>query len=150
MIIIDRVYKESELPEWARPYARDTVTLGWEQRTHVHGRRATDGGVEFGTSLPRGTQLRSGDCLLLDEAHVVAAIVERAEPVFVITPGTPYEWALYAYHIGNRHQPIMFTADAIVCPDAPGVEPLLQQHQMPFTRATMPFTPIAAFAGHQH
>src|SRR5262249_9097563 len=110
----------------------------------------TDGGVEFGTSLPRGTQLRGGDCLLLDEAHVVAAIVERAEPVFVITPGTAYEWALYAYHIGNHHQPIMIIADAIVCPDVPGIEQLLQQQQMPFTRAMLPFTPVAATVGHQH
>jgi hypothetical protein len=49
MTIVERVFKEPELPESSRAFARDTVTLGWEDRTHVHGRRRTDGGVEFGT-----------------------------------------------------------------------------------------------------
>jgi urease accessory protein UreE len=60
------------------------------------------------------------------------------------------EWALFAYHIGNRHQPLMITDQSLVCPDVPGVELLLQQHKMPYTRATMPFTPAATVAAHQH
>jgi urease accessory protein len=148
--IVDRIFKESELPDASRACARDTVTLGWEDRTHVHGRRRTDGGVEFGTSLPRGTVLRHGDCFMLDEERHVVAIVERAEPVFVIEPGTAPEWALFAYHIGNRHQPVMITDRSLVCPDVPGVEQLLQQHHMPYVRATLPFTPAATVAGHQH
>ena len=150
MTIVDRIFKESELPDASRVCARDTVTLGWEDRTHVHGRRRTDGGVEFGTSLPRGTVLRHGDCFMLDEERLVVAIVERAEPVFVIEPGTAPEWALFAYHIGNRHQPVMITDRSLVCPDVPGVEQLLQQHHMPYVRATLPFTPAATVASHQH
>jgi urease accessory protein len=138
------------MPATVRVYARDTVTLGWEDRTHVHGRRRTDGGVEFGTSLPRGTVLRAGDCLVLDADRLVVSVVERAEPVFVIEPRSPSEWGLFAYHIGNRHQPLMITDRALVCPDVPGVEQLLQQHHMPYARATRPFTPAATVAGHQH
>jgi hypothetical protein len=41
----------------------------------------------------------------------------------------------------------MITDRALVRPDVPGVEPLLQQHRMPYTRATLPFTPAAAVAG---
>jgi urease accessory protein UreE len=150
MTIIDRVYRDEQLPQIARTYARDAVTLGWEERTHGHGRRQTDGGVAFGTSLPRGTVLRAGDLLLLDAERVVVSIVERAERVFVVEPKTPHEWGLFAYHIGNRHQPLMIISSALVCPDVPGVEQLLQQHRMPYARATMPFTPVATVAGHQH
>jgi urease accessory protein UreE len=150
MTIVERVYHDDELPPIARTYARDTVTLGWEERTHVHGRRQTDGGVAFGTSLPRGTVLRAGDLLVLDAECVVVSIVERAEPVFVVEPKTAHEWGLFAYHIGNRHQPLMIISSALVCPDVPGVEQLLQQHRMPYARATMPFTPAATVAGHQH
>lgn len=150
MVVVERIYREPELPEEARGDRRDTVTLGWEDRTHVHGRRRTDGGVEFGTSLPRGTVLRAGDCLVLDSERLVVTVVERPEPVFVIEPRTTPEWALFAYHIGNRHQPVMITEHALVCPDVAGVEPLLQQHKMPYTRATLPFTPAATVAGHQH
>jgi urease accessory protein len=148
--IVERTYHARDVPEAARAYARDTVTLGWEDRTHVHGRRRTDGGVEFATSLPRGTVLRAGDLFVLDPEQLVVAIVEQPEPVFVVEPRTTAEWGLFAYHIGNRHQPLMITDGALVCPDVPGVEPLLQQHHMPYARATMPFTPAATVAGHQH
>jgi urease accessory protein len=150
LIIVERVSRESELPETVRDYARDTVTLGWADRTHVHGRRRTDGGLEFGTSLPRGTVLRSGDCFIVDQSRLVISIVERPEPVFVIEPGSAPEWALFAYHIGNRHHPVMITERSLVCPDVPGVEPLLQQHRVPYARATLPFTPAATVVGHQH
>jgi len=150
MTIVERLYHGAELQGDARAYARDTVTLGWEDRTHVHGRRRTDGGVEFGTSLPRGTVLRGGDVLVLDAERLVVSIVERPEPVFVVEPRTTAEWGLFAYHIGNRHQPLMVTERALVCPDVPGVEQVLQQHRMPYARATMPFTPAATVAGHQH
>jgi urease accessory protein len=148
--IVERVYAESDLPEHARAYARDTVSLGWEQRTHVHGRRTTDRGVEFGTSLPRGTVLRAGDLFVLDEARLVVAVVERPDAVFVITPRSDAEWGLFAYHIGNRHQPLMITDAALVCPDIPGVEQLLTQYRMPFTRTMRPFTPVTTAAGHHH
>ena len=106
--------------------------------------------MEFGTSLPRGAVLREGECLVLDAERLVVAVRERPEPVFVIEPGSAPDWALFAYHIGNRHQPLMITERALVCPDAPGVEPLLQHHRMPYTRATRPFTPAATVAGHAH
>ena len=150
MVIIERLYREPEVPEGARNYERDTVTLGWEDRTHVHGRRRTDAGVEFGTALPRGTVLHAGDLLVLDGEQLVVAVVERPEAVFVIEPRSAPEWALFAYHIGNRHQPVMITDQALVCPNVAGVELLLQQHKMPYTRATLPFTPAATVAGHQH
>ncbi len=150
MTIVERIYREPEVPEGARTYARDTVTLGWEERTHVHGRRRTDLGVEFGTSLPRGTVLRASDCFVLDAERLVVSVVEQAEAVFVIEPGSATEWALFAYHIGNRHQPVMITERALVCPDVAGVEQLLTQHRMPYVRSTQPFTPAATVAGHQH
>ena len=150
MVVVERIYRERELPDGARSYERDSITLGWEDRTHVHGRRRTEGGVEFGTTLPRGTVLRAGDCFVLDDERLVVTVVERSEAVFVIEPRNSLEWALFAYHIGNRHQPVMITDQALVCPDVPGVELLLQQHKMPYARATMPFTPAATVAAHQH
>jgi urease accessory protein len=150
MTVVERIYREPEMPEGARAYTRDTVTLGWEDRTHVHSRRQSDGGVDFGTSLPRGSVLHAGDCFVLEAERLVITVIERPEPVFVIEPGRTTEWALFAYHIGNRHQPVMITDRALVCPDVPGVEPLLQQHHMPYVRAMLPFTPAATVAAHQH
>jgi len=150
MVVVEHVFHASNLPADACAFARDSVTLGWEERTHVHGRRRTNGGVEFGTSLPRGTVLRGGDCFVLAPARLVVDIVERDEPVFVVAPRAPQDWALFAYHIGNRHQPMMITDAGLVCPDVPGMEQLLQQQHIPYARATRPFTPAAVTAGHRH
>ena len=70
--------------------------------------------------------------------------------MFVIEPGSASEWALYAYHIGNCHQPLMLTPEAIVCADLPGMEATLDYHRIPFTRRIQPFTPIADGAAHIH
>src|SRR5438046_2610207 len=149
MFVVEHVYREADLRGSRRGWARDTLTLGWEERQHAHGRRTSDGGVAFGLSLPRGAGLRGGDCLVLEDARVIVAVVERPEPVFVIEPRSAQQWALYAYHIGNRHQPLMITDRTIVCPDIPGVEQLLQLQQISYTKSTLPFTPATSVAGHQ-
>ena len=148
--IVEHIYRESEMPESSRAYGPDTITLGWEERQQAHGRRTSDGGVQFGVSLPRGTWLRGGDRLVLDDARVVVRVVERPEAVLVIEPQSAGQWALYAYHIGNRHQPLMITERTIVCPDVPGMEQLLQQQHIAYTRSTLPFTPVTAVASHPH
>jgi urease accessory protein len=150
MTIAHRIYREEELPESARALPHDTITLGWEDRSHGHARRRTDAGVEFATSLPRGTVLRSGDGFVLEDPALVVTVVERPEAVFVIEPRSGPEWALFAYYIGNRHQPLMIGERTILCPDVPGVEQLLQQHHIPHTRSAQPFTPVAGVSGHQH
>jgi len=144
------VFRPETLPIHARDYTRDTVMLGWDDRLRARGRRTSDGGIEFGTALPRGTILRAGDCLVLDGPRSVVVVVERNEAVFVIAPRTPEQWGLFAYHIGNNHQPMMIAADGIVCPDVPGMEELLAQHAIPFARASRPFTPVGHVPDHAH
>jgi urease accessory protein len=148
--VVRVVHRAGTLPDSAGAYAHDTITLGWEDRVRGRGRRTSDGGTEFGTALDRGTVLRGGDCLLLETMAIVVTVVERPEAVFVIEPGSPSEWALFAYHIGNCHQPLMLTDEAIVCADLPGMEEALDYHRIPFTRRMQPFTPIADGAAHTH
>jgi urease accessory protein len=150
MTIIERTYREETLPEPARVFTRDTVTLGWEDRQRVHGRHRSDSGVEFGASLARGTTLRGGDCLVLDTERTVVTVVELQEPVFVIEPLTPQQWALFAYQIGNRHLPLMIVERGLVCPDISGVEQLLVRAGIPHRPATLSFTPATVVSGHSH
>ena len=147
-MVIEAIHRENALPATARGYARDTITLGWEDPLHGRPRRRSDGGIAFGLSLPRGTILRGGDCLVLDEAKAVVVVVERPKPVFLIEPRTPQQWGLYSYHVGNRHQPVMNTKTGIACPDVGGVEQLLEQQDIPFARATLAFTPAGSASGH--
>src|SRR5262245_35265918 len=148
--VAHEVHPPGALPAAAREYANDTVTLGWEERMKARALRRSDGGVEFGTSLPRGTILRHGDTFVLDAVATRIAVVEREEAVFVIQPSTADEWARFAYHIGNSHQPMMVADDAIVCPDVAGMTQVLDYHRIPFTRARRPFTPIGHVPDHRH
>jgi urease accessory protein UreE len=150
LAVADRTYREEDLPAAVRDYARATITLGWQERLRVRGRRFTDAGAEFGSALPRGTVLHGGDCFVLDALRTIVQVAEPAEAVFVIEPRTPPEWGLIAYQIGNRHQPIMITDRAIVCPDVAGMERLLRQHDIRFVRALMPFTPATSVPDHGH
>jgi len=153
--VVRDVHRLHAIPVTAAGFARDTLTLGWEERLRARGRRRSDGGVEFGTALSRGTVLRDGDCLVVPELSLVVAIVERPEPVFVIAPESPAQWATFGYHIGNSHQPLMVVEGALMCPDVPGMEQVLRYHGIPFTRGEHAFTPMSLggclyAAGHQH
>lgn len=131
-------------------YRRDTITLGWEDRLRGRGRRRSDGGVEFGTTLPRGTVLRGGDALFVESLRLLVVIIERPEPVLVITPSSANEWGLFGYHIGNSHQPMMMTADTIVCLDNIGMRQVLDQYGIPFAYDTRSFTPVGQLSDHRH
>jgi urease accessory protein len=148
--VAHEVHPPDALPAGARDYASDTVTLGWEERTKGRALRRSDGGVEFGTALPRGSILRAGDVLVLDAVATRVAVVEREEPVLVIHPSTPHDFARFAYHIGNSHQPMMVAPDGIVCPDVGGMAQVLDYHRIPFTRARRPFTPLGHVPDHRH
>lgn len=139
---------ESDLPGHVRGFPRHTLTLGWEDRVKARGRRCTDEGLQFGAALPRGTILRAGDCLVLDSPAVIVVIREAAEPVLVVRPASAEQSAVWAYLIGNSHQPLMITADTLVCADVPGMEQVLAYHQIPFTRVRQPFTPVSQAPGH--
>jgi urease accessory protein len=145
--VADAVEREEQLAADGG-YARDSITLGWEDRLKTRARRHSDGGFAFAVALPRGTILRDGDCFVLHAPPRVIVVRERTEPVFVVRPRSQGEWALWAYHIGNSHQPIMIADEAIVCPDLPGMEQVLTYHGIPFTRETRAFTPVSAAPGH--
>lgn len=148
--VAKEIYQSDALPGAALRYARDTVTLGWEDRVKGRARRRSDLGFEFATTLARGTVLRKGDCFVFDGPRLVVCVMERPEPVFVIRPKTRRECGLFAYHIGNSHQPVMIADDAIVCIDGPGMEQVLAYHGIPFSREARPFMPVGQIPEHQH
>jgi urease accessory protein UreE len=142
------VHRLEAVPRRAQAYPLVGVTLGWDERLKARGRRRTDEGLEFATTLGRGTVLRAGDCFVLDAPEVVIRVIEKEESVFVITPATPREFALFAYLIGNSHQPVMLTATEIVCVDVPGMEQVLDYHGIVFVRARRAFTPVGQSLDH--
>ena len=131
-------------------FGRDVITLGWEERLRSRARRRSDRGFEFATALKRGTILQQDDCFVFESERLVVRVVEQEEPMLVVRPVGNRDWGLFAYHIGNSHQPVMITDDAIVCPDALGMDQILTYHAIPFQREQRRFTPVGPLSDHQH
>ncbi|MGE3959161.1 MAG: urease accessory protein UreE [Vicinamibacterales bacterium] len=145
--VAETVFRADRLPAGLSGHLRDRVVLGWQERLSTRGRWRTEGGVEFGVGLPRGTVLRDGDCLALDQPPLLIAVCEKPEPVLVIVPETPERAATWAYFIGNSHQPLMVVGGVLLCADVTGADQVLAFHGIPFVRDVRPFTP-AAVPGH--
>src|SRR5215831_1797238 len=129
---------------------QDTITLTWEERRQGHGRRRSGGGIEFAISLPAGTILKERDVLLLHKEGIAVVVHEAQEPVYVLRPKTPQEWAYFAYQIGNRHQPVMIGEAELVFPQNPAVKSLLDQIHARYEPDVRPFTAALVTNSHSH
>jgi urease accessory protein len=150
MTIVEEVRSASEIGSEYDTYLRDTLTLTWEERRQGHGKRRSDMGIEFGISIPGGTVLRGGDHLVLVAERAVIKVEEAPEPVYIIRPKTPQEWAYYAYHVGNRHQQVMIGETELIFLQNPAVRSLLEQLHVDFESGQRPFTAALANVGHSH
>jgi urease accessory protein len=150
MTVIEHIQTEAEARSKPGNYKRDTLTLTFEDRRQGHGKRRSDGGVEFAISLPTGTILKGGDCMVLEAEQIIVKVQEAAEAVYVVRPGTPQQWAFYAYHVGNRHQQVMIGETELIFLQNPAVRSVLEQLHAHFEMDTRPFTAALATVGHSH
>jgi urease accessory protein len=150
MTVIEKIINAADIGSEYDNYRRDTLTLKWEERRQGHGRRRSDGGIDFAISLPAGAVLKAGDCMILEAEQTVISVSEAPEPVYVLRPKTPQEWAYYAYHVGNRHQEVMIGETELVFLQNPAVRSLLEQLHAHFETGKRPFTAALVNAGHFH
>jgi urease accessory protein len=76
--------------------------LPFELRQRSRLRATLSSGTEIALSLPRGTVLRHGDLLRMDDGRTVR-VVAQAERVMQVECDTPAGLLRAAYHLGNRH-----------------------------------------------
>ena len=148
MTVVENTISFTDLTTEQRDFRRDTITLTWEERRQGHGKRKSDSGTEFAISLPSGSILKEGDCLMMSAERTVIIVQEAKERVYVIQPKTPQQWAYYAYHVGNRHQPVMIGESELIFPETPAVRSLLEQLHAHYTTDARAFN--AAIVGHSH
>ena len=149
MTVVETIQSSSETNALFPSYRHDTLTMTFEDRRQGHGKRRSDGGIEFAISLPSGVVMKGGDCLVLPAEQTVVTVREAPEAVYVVQPKTPQQWAFYAYHVGNRHQQVMIGETELIFLQNPAVRSLLEQLHIHFHTDTRPFT--AALANvHEH
>ncbi len=150
MTVVEELFKPDQLPAYALLWQREMLTLPWEERCRSHGKRTTDQGLLFALSLPSGTVLAEGDCLILPEEQRIVTICESEENVYVVQPSSAYEWAYWSYQIGNRHQALMIGDTELVCMQEPAVKQLLDQLNIHYVEDKRRFTPAVKVSGHTH
>ena len=150
MTVVEQIVQAADIGSRYDGYRRETLTLTWEERRQGHGRRRSDAGLEFAISLPDGTVLKGGDCMILESERTIVRIQEAPQPVYVVRPKTPQDWAYYAYHVGNRHQQVMIGETELIFLQNPAVRSLLEQLHVPFESGVRPFTAALANVGHSH
>jgi urease accessory protein len=131
------------------------LELDWDTRQKSRFQATDSQGRDVGVFLPRGTVVRGGDVLVVEDGSLVR-VVAAPQPVLVITHcgehGTPFDLIRAAYHLGNRHVQIELTPTHLkIEPDHVLADMLRAMHLIVNERAEA-FEPEAGAyaAGHGH
>ena len=91
-----------------------TVELDWDVRQKSRFDATDSTGRALGVFLPRGTLVRGGDVLVLEDGSLVR-VLAAPQAVLRITAcaehGSAFDLTRAAYHLGNRHVPIELKPD---------------------------------------
>jgi len=91
-----------------------TVALDWDVRQKSRFDATDSTGRAIGVFLPRGTLVRGGDVLVIEDGSLVrvqAAPQEVLRITVCAQHGSPFDLTRAAYHLGNRHVPIELQPD---------------------------------------
>jgi urease accessory protein len=94
--------------------------------------------------------LRAGDCFVLDREQTIVKVREALEPVYIIRPESNRDWALYSYHVGNRHLAIMIGDVELIVQQNPAARSLLDQLHVPYSADSRPFSGTLVNPGYGH
>jgi urease accessory protein len=89
-----------------------TLALSFDTRQKSRFRATLDIGEDIGVDLPRTTVLRGGAYISTDDGEILQ-ILAASQTVMQVTGQSAFELMRGAYHLGNRHVPLMLTADAL-------------------------------------
>lgn len=90
----------------------ETVELTFDTRQKSRFRATLTNGTDIGADLPRTGILRSG-CFIATNDGEVLRIDAKPEQLMQVTAKTDFELLKAAYHLGNRHVPLMLTPYAL-------------------------------------
>lgn len=123
-----------------------TLSLDWGTRQKSRFDAMDSEGRTIGVFLPRGTVLRGGDVLVLDDGSL-AAVVAKAEPLLRVRApddgGEVTSLARAAYHLGNRHVALQVAADALQLEPDHVLAGMLTRMGYAVERVEAPFEPEA-------
>ncbi|MDH2595898.1 urease accessory protein UreE [Acinetobacter baumannii] len=130
--------------------AFETVELTFDTRQKSRFRAALASGVDIGADLPRTGILRSGSYIATQEGDVLR-VDAKPERLMKVTAQTEFELLKAAYHLGNRHVPLMLTPTALYFEPDHVLAEMVEGLGLTVTETDHPFEPESgAYAQHSH
>ncbi len=136
-----------------------TIELGWDTRQKSRFDATDTAGRALAVFLPRGTTVRGGDVLVVEDGSLVA-VKALAQPVLVVRHcaehGSAFDLLRAAYHLGNRHVALELQADHLKLEADPVLADMLRGQHLIVTEELLGFEPeggayaAAAAQGHAH
>ena len=127
--------------------ACDRAHLDFDARYRRRCVMETEGGLQFLLDLERATHLRGGDALVLEDGRRIA-VVAASEPLARLRCENAEQLARLAWHLGNRHLPVMVHAGRIYVRRDHVVEAMARGLGANVEHVTAPFDPEeGAYAG---
>ena len=125
----------------------DTVTLDYEGRFRRRVALVGDGGLEFLLDLPKVTDLRNGDHLVLEDGREVRVVAAK-EPLLKVTADNPIHLVRLAWHIGNRHLPCPISDSQLLIRPDHVIRAMIEQLGGKVEEVSEPFLPEEGAYGH--
>ena len=90
----------------------ETVELTFDTRQKSRFRATLNNGIDIGADLPRTGILRSGSYIGTEQGDLLR-VDAKPEHLMKVTAQTDFDLLKAAYHLGNRHVPLMLTPVAL-------------------------------------
>jgi urease accessory protein len=132
-----------------------TIELNWDVRQKSRFDATDSAGRTLAVFLPRGSSVRGGDVLVVEDGSLVR-VLGAPQPVLVVRPcaehGEPQDLLRAAYHLGNRHVAVELKPDHLKLEPDPVLAALLRRMHLIVTEESVAFEPEggAYEGGHGH
>lgn len=128
----------------------ETLALPFDTRQKSRFRATLASGIDIGVDLPRTGVLRSG-AYISTELGDVLQIVAAPETVMQAIAPDAFTLLKAAYHLGNRHVPLMLTPDALYFEPDHVLAEMVEGLGLTVQTLQHPFEPESgAYAQHAH
>ena len=128
----------------------DTLQLTFDTRQKSRFRATLNNGTDIGADLPRTGILRSGAFIATEQGDILR-IDAKPERLMQVLAKTDFDLLKAAYHLGNRHVPLMLTPSALYFEPDHVLAEMVEGLGLTVTEVEHPFEPESgAYAQHGH
>ena len=128
----------------------ESIELSFDTRQKSRFRATLKNGTDIGADLPRTGILRSGSFIATEQGDVLR-VDAKPEHLMQVVAQTDFDLLKAAYHLGNRHVPLMLTPTALYFEPDHVLAEMVIGLGLTVNEVEHPFEPESgAYAQHSH